>query len=313
MSPATSCKSHCGAGTLQDERAENLCKSLILKSADLACIVNLLFGDFTERPTQELEVIAMHNTPSARQNRLLAALPDDVQRRLFPHMEPVALSAGQVVFEADQVRRHVYFPIDAIVSLMNVCESGSSAEISMIGNEGLVGLASFMGGDRSPWRAVVQSGGTAYRLIGQRMREEFERHGPTLQLMLRYSQVRSTQMAQTAACNRHHSIDQQLCRWLLLSLDRSEGNQLSITQELIANRLGVRREGVTDAAGKLQKLGVISYHRGSISILDRHQLEHMSCECYAAVRKETERLLPRTPMRDTTRVRWPAMAELLPV
>ncbi len=227
-----------------------------------------------------------------KQNQLLATLPRDVQDRLFPHLELVNLRAGQVLYEAGQQRRHVFFPTDSIVSLLNVIESGSSAEISMVGNEGIVGIASFMGGGCSPWRVVVQSGGQAYRLLGQRMKEEFDRHGETLLLMLRYTQARSAQMAQTAACNRHHSIDQQLCRWLLLTLDRLPGNRLTTTQEFISNMLGVRREGVTDAAGKLQRLGVIEYHRGQISVLDRPRLEKLSCECYAAVKKETDRLLP---------------------
>jgi len=256
-------------------------------------------------------MLIMH---TAKQNRLLAALPEEVQDRLSPYLERVPLTAGQVVYDAGQPRRYVYFPIDSIVSLINVTQSGSSAGISMVGNEGMVGIASFMGGERSPWRVIVQNGGSAYRLLGQRMRDEFERHGATLQLMLRYAQARSAQMAQTAACNRHHSIDQQLCRWLLLSLDRLTSNQLSMTQESIANTLGVRREGVTDAAGKLQKLGVISYHRGSISVLDRPRLEKMSCECYAAVKSETDRLLPpRIPMRDIApRPRWAPMGDMLP-
>jgi CRP-like cAMP-binding protein len=251
-------------------------------------------------PTAAFEKVTAMRMPSApKQNHLLAAMTRDVQDRLFPHLELVTLRPGQVLFEAGQTRRHVYFPTDAIVSLLNVIESGSSAEISMVGNEGVVGMSSFMGSGCSPWRVVVQSAGSAYRLLGQRMKDEFDRHGETLGLMLRYAQARTTQMAQTAACNRHHSIDQQLCRWLLLSLDRLPGNHLATTQEFISNMLGVRREGVTDAAGKLQKLGVIEYHRGNISVLDRSRLEKLSCECYAVVKKETDRLLPcPRPHRD---------------
>ncbi|WP_134597143.1 Crp/Fnr family transcriptional regulator, partial [Pseudomonas aeruginosa] len=193
--------------------------------------------------------------------------------------------------------RHVYFPTDAIVSLLYVMEDGASAEISVVGNEGLIGVAVFMGGESTPSRAIVQSAGHAYRLPGQKLKDEFNRHGEMLQLMLRYTQALITQMAQTAVCNRHHSIDQQLCRWLLLSLDRLPSNQLSMTQELIANMLGVRREGVTEAAGKLQKLGVIKYSRGHITVLDRPQLEALCCECYAVVKRETDRLLPYLPAR----------------
>lgn len=199
---------------------------------------------------------------------------------------------GKVLYESGDKLRHVYFPTDSIVSLLYVMESGASAEISVVGNEGIVGVSLFMGGESTPSRAIVQSGGTAYRLLGQRLKDEFNRHGELLVLMLRYTQSLITQMAQTAVCNRHHSIDQQLCRWLLLSLDRLPGNQLTMTQELIANMLGVRREGVTEAAGKLQKLGVIEYNRGRITVLDRAKLEQLSCECYGVVKTETDRLLP---------------------
>lgn len=234
----------------------------------------------------------MPKTPTPQQNYLLAALPTEVQSRLFPYLELVPLPLGQVLYESGDELRDVYFPTDSIVSLLYVMESGASAEISVVGNEGLVGIALFMGGESTPSRAVVQSGGYAYRLLGQRLKDEFNRHGEMLLLMLRYTQSLITQMAQTAVCNRHHSIDQQLCRWLLLSLDRLPSNQLTMTQELIANMLGVRREGVTDAAGKLQKLGVIEYSRGQITVLDRPKLETLSCECYAVVKKETDRLLP---------------------
>jgi len=227
-----------------------------------------------------------------QQNHLLAALPAEVQGRLFPHLELVPLPLGKVLYESGDALRHVYFPTDSIVSLLYVMESGASAEISVVGNEGLIGVALFMGGESTPSRAIVQSAGHAYRLNGQRIKDEFNRHGELLLLMLRYTQSLITQMAQTAVCNRHHSIDQQLCRWLLLSLDRLPSNQLVMTQELIANMLGVRREGVTDAAGKLQKAGAIEYSRGHIIVLDRAKLEQLSCECYAVVKKETDRLLP---------------------
>ncbi len=229
------------------------------------------------------------------QNHLLAALPAEVQDRLFPHLELVPLALAQVLYESGDALRHVYFPTDAIVSLLYVMENGASAEISVVGNEGLIGISLFMGGESTPSRAIVQSAGHAYQLPGQLLKDEFNRHGAMLQLMLRYTQSLITQMAQTAVCNRHHSIDQQLCRWLLLSLDRLSSNQLIMTQELIANMLGVRREGVTDAAGKLQKLGVIEYSRGHITVIDRPKLEQLSCECYAVVKRETDRLLPYMP------------------
>lgn len=237
----------------------------------------------------------MSEIPTPQQNHLLAALPAEVWQRLHPHLERVSLSLGQVLYESGDELRHVYFPTDSIVSLLYVMESGASAEISVVGNEGLIGIALFMGGESTPSRAVVQSAGYAYRLLGQRLKDEFNRHGEMLLLMLRYTQSLITQMAQTAVCNRHHSIDQQLCRWLLLSLDRLPSNRLTMTQELIANMLGVRREGVTDAAGKLQKHGVIEYSRGQITVLDRPKLETLSCECYAVVKKETDRLLPYLP------------------
>lgn len=239
----------------------------------------------------------MSHDPASGQNHLLAALPDPVRERLLPHLEQVALPLGKVIYEPGDRLTHVYFPTDAIVSLLYVMENGASAEICVVGNEGLVGIAVFMGGESTSNRAVVQSAGLAWRLPGQRLKDEFDRHGELLLLMLRYTQSLITQMAQTAVCNRHHSIDQQLCRWLLLSLDRLTGNELNMTQELIANMLGVRREGVTDAAGKLQRLGVIEYSRGHIKVLDRPQLERLSCECYAVVRSETQRLLPCLPLR----------------
>lgn len=199
---------------------------------------------------------------------------------------------GKVMYESGDKMRHVYFPTDSIVSLLYVMENGSSAEISVVGNEGLVGISLFMGGESTPSRAVVQSAGTAYRLLGQRLKDEFNRHSELLVLMLRYTQSLITQMAQTAVCNRHHSVDKQLCRWLLLSLDRLRGNELVMTQELIANMLGVRREGVTAGALRLQEAGLIRYSRGRITILDRAGLEARTCECYKVVKNEYDRLLP---------------------
>lgn len=241
----------------------------------------------------------MSYTSDPRQNHLLAALSTEVQDRLFPHLEPIALPLGKVLYESGDALRHVYFPTDSIVSLLYVMENGASAEISVVGNDGVIGVALFMGGESTPSRAIVQSAGSAYRLPGQRLKDEFNRHGELLQLLLRYTQSLITQMAQTAVCNRHHTIDQQLCRWLLLSLDRLPGDHLAMTQELIANMLGVRREGVTNAAGKLERAGVIEYTRGNITVLDRQKLEHLCCECYAVVKKETDRLLPYPASRDT--------------
>ena len=231
-----------------------------------------------------------------RLNHLLAALPPEVYTRLLPHLEYIELPLGKVLYESGDALRHVYFPVDCIVSLLYVMKDGASAEISVVGNEGLIGVALFMGGESTTSRALVQSAGHAYRLKGQLLKSEFNLHGVMLHLVLRYTQALLTQMAQTAVCNRHHSIDQQLCRWLLLSLDRLSGDKLSMTQELIANMLGVRREGVTDAASKLQKLGVIEYRRGHITVLDRPKLEQLSCECYAVVKAETDRLLPYLPI-----------------
>ena len=226
-------------------------------------------------------------------NQLLAALSAAERERLYPALQLVDMPLGKVLYESGDVLRHVYFPVDCIVSLLYVLADGSSAEISVVGNEGIIGIALFMGGETTPSRAIVQSAGSAYRLIGQRLKDEFHRNGQAQLLLLRYTQALITQMTQTAVCNRHHSVDQQLCRWLLLSLDRLSSNQLTMTQELIANMLGVRREGVTEAAGKLHKLGVIRYTRGQITVLDRPKLERLCCECYAVVKKETDRLLPR--------------------
>lgn len=229
---------------------------------------------------------------SPQQNHLLAMLPPEALERLLPNLELVDMPLGMVLYESGDTLRHVYFPTDSIVSLLYVMENGASAEISVVGNDGVIGVALFMGGESTTNRAIVQSAGSAYRVLGKRCKEEFNRHGEMLNLMLRYSQALITQMSQTAVCNRHHSIDQQLCRWLLLSLDRLSGNQLAMTQELIANMLGVRREGVTEAAGKLHRLGVIDYCRGLITVLNRDKLEHLSCECYEVVKRETDRLLP---------------------
>jgi CRP-like cAMP-binding protein len=234
----------------------------------------------------------MTATSSPRQNRLLASLPESGWRRLGPYLEPVEMPLGQVLYESGQKLSHVYFPTSAIVSLLYVMEDGASAEIAVAGFEGIVGISLFMGGETTPSRAVVQSAGSGYRLAANLLLQEFNRAGPVLHLLLRYTQALITQMAQTAVCNRHHSLDQQLCRWLLLSLDRLNGNELVMTQELIANMLGVRREGVTEAAGNLNDAGLISYHRGHIKVLDRAGLERRTCECYAVVKKEYDRLLP---------------------
>ena len=233
--------------------------------------------------------------PSLKQNDLLAALSATELRRLRPNLELVNLELGEVVYESGRHLDHVYFPTNSIVSLLYVLESGASAEIAVVGREGVVGVSLFMGGETTPSRAVVQSAGAAYRMPGPLMKAEFTRGGTMQHLLLRYTQALITQMAQTAVCNRHHSVDQQLCRWLLLSIDRLPEPEITMTQELIANMLGVRREGVTEAAGKLQKAGVISYRRGNIKVLDRPKLEEMSCECYSVVQRETQRLLPRVP------------------
>jgi CRP-like cAMP-binding protein len=233
-----------------------------------------------------------HGGRVIHRNRLLGVLSAESHDRLSPDLELVEMPLGKVLYEAGAAERYVYFPNDSIVSLLYGMENGESAEIAVVGYEGIVGVAVFMGGESTLSHAVVQSAGTAYCLPSQRLKDEFERNGEFLQLMLRYTQSLITQMAQTAACNRHHSIDQQLCRWLLLSLDRLFGNELKMTQELIANMLGVRREGVTEAAGKLQDQGVIHYKRGRITVLDRPELERLSCECYAVVKRESDRLLP---------------------
>ena len=234
----------------------------------------------------------MGTTPDQSVNSLLAAFPPPEWLRIAPLLEEVDLPLGLVLHESGGKMSHVYFPINAIVSMLYVLEDGSSAEIAVVGNEGVVGIALFMGGETTPRRAVVQSAGKGYRLRAADIKEEFARSGPVLHLLLRYALALMTQMAQTAVCNRHHSLDQQLCRWLLLSLDRLTGNELAMTQELIANMLGVRREGVTEAALKLQRLGLIKYARGRITVLDRAGLEQRTCECYGVVKNEYDRLLP---------------------
>jgi len=240
----------------------------------------------------------MHNTLavpgrlSPRQNHLLAALPAADYERLLPELELVPLPLGWAVYESGGKLGFVYFPTTSIISLLYVMENGASAEIAVTGSDGLVGIALFMGGETTPSRAVVQSAGYGYRLKAGVLKREFEQGGTLQHLALRYTQALITQMAQTAVCNRHHSVEQQLCRWLLLSLDRLPSNELSMTQELIANMLGVRREGVTEAAGKLQAAGLIHYSRGHITVLDRPKLEKRVCECYAVVKREFDRLLP---------------------
>lgn len=236
----------------------------------------------------------MSDSPITQNNHLLAALSADTQDRLFPHLELVSLPLGNVLFESGDAMRYAYFPTNSIISLLCLMKDGASAEISVVGNDGLAGVSLFMGGESTPTRAVIQSAGYCYRITGQRLKDEFNRHGDMLKLMLLYTQSLLTQLSQTAVCNRHHSINQQLCRWLLLSLDRLPNNELSMTHGLIADMLGVRREGVTNAARRLQRLGVIEYFRGRITVLDRLQLEHLCCECYSVVKKESDRLLPHT-------------------
>jgi CRP-like cAMP-binding protein len=233
--------------------------------------------------------------PYPTENHLLAALPDAERQRWLPQLERVEMPLGRVLYESGGTLSHVYFPTTAIVSLLYVMENGASAEIAVVGNEGIVGISLFMGGESTSSRAVVQSAGLGFQLNAQTMKDEFDRAGNVLHLLLRYTQALITQMAQTAVCNRHHSLDQQLCRWLLLSLDRLQGNELLMTQELIANMLGVRREGVTEGALKLQQAGLIRYARGHISVLDRPGLEKRSCECYSVVKREYDRLLPEKP------------------
>jgi CRP-like cAMP-binding protein len=230
--------------------------------------------------------------PDIWQNQLLAALPASALQRWLPDLEYVELPLGQVLYEAGATLSHVYFPTTAIVSLLYVMQNGESAEIAVVGNDGVVGISLFMGGNSTPSRALIQSAGGAYRLRAPLMKEEFERGGPVLHLLLRYTQALITQMVQTAACNKHHSLDQQLCRWLLLSLDRLQGTEMVMTQDLIAHMLGVTRDGATQGALKLQSDGLIDYTQGQIRVLDRRALEARTCECYEVVKKEYDRLLP---------------------
>lgn len=234
-------------------------------------------------------MLSIHNP---RQNHLLDALLQTEYDRISSDLEYVNMPLGAVLYESGELLQHVYFPIDSIVSILYVMEDGASAEIAVVGNEGILGISLFMGGETTPSRAVVQSAGCGYKLKAQLLKDEFNRAGPVMRLLLRYTQALITQMSQTAVCNRHHTIEQQLCRWLLLSLDRLASDELSMTQELIANMLGVRREGVTEAAGKLQRAGLIDYRRGSIKVLNRPALEKRVCECYQVVKTEFDRLLP---------------------
>ena len=233
----------------------------------------------------------MSNLYTPQHNHLLGALGAEEFNRLSANLEPIDMPLGQVLYEPSEHLKYVYFPITSIVSMLYLLENGASAEIAIVGNEGILGISLFMGGETTTSRAVVQSAGVGYRLKSKFLKEEFKLNGQMMRLLLRYTQALMTQMAQTAVCNRHHSLDQQLCRWLLLSLDRLESNELIMTQELIANMLGVRREGVTEAAGKLQRLEIIQYHRGHITVLDRASLEKQCCECYLVVKNEFNRLL----------------------
>jgi CRP-like cAMP-binding protein len=235
----------------------------------------------------------MSSPHNAKQNHLLAALPAADHARLLPELDLISMPLGWAIYESGDAQGYVYFPTNAIVSLMYVLADGASTELGLVGNDGLVGIALFMGGETTPSRAVVQSAGEGYRLRASILKAEFKRGGALQYLLLRYTQALITQMTQTAVCNRHHSVDQQLCRWLLLSLDRLPSNELRMTQELISDMLGVRRGGVTEAAGKLQAAGLIQYSRGKITVLDRLQLEARVCECYGVVRRETDRLFPR--------------------
>ena len=250
--------------------------------------------------------------PEPKQNHLLAALSPEVQGRLFPYLELVPLPLRAVLYESGQAMQHVYFPTTSIISLQYVMESGASTAILVVGNEGLMGITLFMGGESTPTRSLVQSAGYAYRLPRKRVKEEFSRHGELLMLMLRYTQAMITQIAQTAVCNRHHSTDEQLCRWLLLSMDRLSGNRLTMTQEFIGNMLGLRRETITLAATKLQQQGLISYARGLITVLDRSGLEATCCECYQAVKTETDLLLAYVPQRQVIRTNGPIPTVTLP-
>jgi CRP-like cAMP-binding protein len=237
-------------------------------------------------------ILILVNPSALLQSRILAALPAADLARLSVGIETARMPLGRVLYESGDKMRHVYFPTTSIVSLLYVMENGASAEIAIVGNEGVVGVSLFMGGETTPSRALVQSAGQAFRVSSKVLKEEFRRGGALQHVLLRYTQALITQMSQTAVCNRHHSVAQQFCRWLLMSLDRLATNELTMTQKLIANMLGVRREGVTEAAGKLQKLGLIEYHRGRITVLDRAGVEKQACECYEVVKREFKRLLP---------------------
>ena len=250
----------------------------------------------------------MDNMDNMRCNRLLASLPEDVLAHLMPDLELVVLPFGQILHEPERRIQYVYFPTNAIVSLFNMLENGESSEAALVGNEGFVGMPLLTGGESTSAQAIVTSAGYAYQLPKRQFKDEINRHSGLLLQLLLYTQALMTQMTQTAACNRHHSIDQQLCRWLLLSIDRTSNRQLTMTQELIANMLGVRREGITTSANKLQKLGIIEYTRGKITILDRYKLEKQCCECYSVVKKEIDRLLPST----TTLLSYQAARERMP-
>lgn len=252
-------------------------------------------GQNVDLPSKNISILSAHNP---LQNHLLAALPKAEFERLKPHLELVPMPLGEVLYESGGRLQHVYFPTTSILSLLYVLEDGGSSEIAVVGNEGILGISLFMGGETTPSRAVVRSAGFGYRLKAQLLKNEFNRAGPMLHLLLRYTQALITQMTQTAVCNRHHSVEQQLCRWLLLSLDRLPSHSLTMTQELIASMLGVRREGVTEAAGKLQRAGLIEYSRGRIKVLDRPRLEKSVCECYAVVKLEFDRLLADIPKGD---------------
>src|SRR6202162_2035718 len=258
----------------------------------MAAHLHLFRRRISNRLQEEVAAMSSPSPNTPKQNHLLDALPASDYQRLASHLELVPMRLGEVLYESGVQLRYVYFPTTSILSLLYVMEDGASAEIAIVGNEGILGISLFMGGETTPSRAVVQSAGHAFRLKAALLKNEFGRFGPTMHLLLRYTQALITQMAQTAVCNRHHSVDQQLCRWLLLSLDRLQTNELSMTQELIANMLGVRREGVTEAAGELQDAGLIHYSRGRITVIDRPGLEARACECYQVVKTEFDRLLP---------------------
>jgi CRP-like cAMP-binding protein len=271
-------------------RAADICAQISVLGT-LQC----LWGNLAPLQRQDIPSTPLKTLSQYRStNYLLSALPEAEWQRWLPELEPTDMPLGQVLYESGSTLSHVYFPTTSIVSLLYVMEDGASAEIAVVGNEGIVGISLFMGGGSTPSRAVVQSAGRGLRLKAQMMKDEFDKSGPVLHLLLRYTQALITQMSQTAVCNRHHSLDQQLCRWLLLSLDRLQGDELVMTQELIANMLGVRRGGVTEGALRLQQAGLIRYARGRITVLDRAGLERRTCECYAVVKKEYDRLLPKT-------------------